>query len=121
MTRSRKIPTSPQLLIWNGPTPPSEQEAEAKLHQEGYDSFRWYDVPGAAYPVHIHSHDECIWVLQGEITFEVEGEHYVLKSGDRLYLPAKIAHTAQVPVAKGVTYLVGQKRTEMPPGRAGYW
>ena len=88
---------------------PSEEEAEARLHREGYESFRWYDVPGACYPKHRHEEDECIWVLKGEITFKVAEQEFLLKPGDRLYLPAKTPHTAQVPKQTGVTYLVGQR------------
>jgi quercetin dioxygenase-like cupin family protein len=88
---------------------PSEQEAEARLHQEGYESFRWYDVPGACYPNHRHGYDECIWVLKGEITFKITDQDYQLKAGDRIYVPAKVPHTAEVPPNAGVTYLVGQK------------
>ncbi len=89
---------------------PSEEEAEARLHREGYDSFRWYDVPGASYPKHRHEHDECIWVLKGEITFRIGEQDFTLKPGDRLYLPARLPHTAKVSPSAGVTYLVGQKR-----------
>lgn len=89
-------------------SPPSEDEAEARLHREGYESFRWYDVPGASYPKHRHSHDECIWVLKGEINFKIGETQFHLKPGDRLYLPARTPHTASVPNAAGVTYLVGQ-------------
>jgi quercetin dioxygenase-like cupin family protein len=95
---------------WEGDTPPSEQEAEARLHQEGYESFRWHDVPGASYPKHRHTHDECLWILQGEITFTVDDREYRLKAGDRLYLPSLTPHTARVPSTTGVTYLVGQRR-----------
>lgn len=86
---------------------PSEQEIEAKLHQEGYESFRWYDVPGASYPSHRHSHDECIWVLKGQMIFKIDGDEFNLKPGDRLYLPSRMAHTVSVPTDVGVTYLVG--------------
>ena len=88
----------------------SEEEAEARLHQEGYESFRWYDVPGTKYPKHRHKADECIWVLKGEITFVVGDESFLLKEGDRLYLPAGTSHTANANPVTGVTYLVGQKR-----------
>lgn len=89
---------------------PSETEAEARLRTEGYESFRWYDVPGAQYPKHRHAADECIWVLSGKITFEFEtGSTVVLEPGDRLYVPARSEHTAHVPPSAGVTYLVGQK------------
>jgi len=94
---------------WKAATPPTEQEAEARLHQEGYDSFRWYDVAGATYPRHRHQYDECIWVLQGEIIFSVEGTDHRLGPGDRLYLPQRTPHTARVPDEHSVTYLVGRK------------
>jgi quercetin dioxygenase-like cupin family protein len=90
---------------------PSEQEAEARLHQEGYDTFRWHDVPGTTYPRHQHTYDECIWVLKGEITFKIGESEFKLQSGDRLYLPAKTPHTASVPTDAGVTYLVGEFRS----------
>lgn len=89
---------------------PSQEEAEARLHQEGYDSFCWYDVPGASYPDHGHSHDECLWILKGEIEFHIGGVNYTLRPGDRLYLPKGARHTAKVPRTQGVTYLVGQRR-----------
>lgn len=99
-----------RMVPWTGTAAPTQAELEAKLHQEGYEAFRWHDVPGSAYPRHRHSHDECIWILQGEMIFTVDGQEYKVKTGDRLYLPARTAHTASVPAEAGVTYLVGQKR-----------
>ena len=90
--------------------PPTEQEAEARLNQEGYSSFTWYDVPGAFYPSHSHNADECIWIVKGDITFNVQWQNYPMTAGDRIYLPAKIQHTATVPESASVTYLVGQKK-----------
>lgn len=101
---------NPRFVKWQKPAPPSETEAEAQLQQDGYDVFRWTDVPGSQYPQHQHHVDECIWVLSGEITFVIEEAAYRLQAGDRLYLPSKIRHTAQVPKNITATYLVGQKR-----------
>lgn len=98
-----------QVVHWSGPALPTEQEAEARLHQEGYSSFKWYDVPGVKYPSHRHAQDECLWVLRGELVLEISGTEYHLKAGDRLYLPAKTPHTAHVPNSASVTYIVGQK------------
>jgi len=102
--------TGVRTLAWTLPEPPTEEEAEARLRQEGYESFRWHDVPGSNYPRHRHDYDECLWILKGEMTFRIEDRDYVLKAGDRLYLPAGTPHTATVPAAGGVTYLVGQRR-----------
>ncbi len=98
-----------RIVRWERKDLPSQEEAEARLHQEGYESFKWYDVPGACYREHTHEQDECIWVLKGELIFEIEKKIYSLKGGDRLYLPAHLPHTAQVSKNGSVTYLVGQK------------
>ncbi|MFL5812495.1 MAG: cupin domain-containing protein [Bdellovibrionia bacterium] len=98
-----------RIVRWERADPPSQEEAEARLHQEGYESFKWYDVPGACYRKHVHKQDECIWILRGELIFEIEDQKYSLKTGDRLYLPAKLPHTAEVSKNGSVTYLVGQK------------
>jgi quercetin dioxygenase-like cupin family protein len=43
------------------------------------------------------------------MTFKVIDQTFVLKAGDRIYLPAKTPHEVLVPADAGVTYLVGQK------------
>jgi cupin 2 domain-containing protein len=99
-----------KIIPWEGQgPPPSQEEVEARLHQEGYESFKWYDVPGAQYPKHRHSQDECLWILRGELVLEVSGQEYFVKSGDRIYLPARTPHTARVPAKGSVTYIIGQK------------
>lgn len=90
--------------------PVSQEEAEAKLHREGYESFCWYDVPGATYPPHRHEYDECLWILRGVLELEIDGQTHSLRTGDRIYLPARTPHTARVPSEAGVTYLVGQAK-----------
>lgn len=98
-----------RVLKWEGVAPLTQEEAEARLHQEGYQSFCWYDVPETHYPPHKHKYDECIWVLRGEMQFTIENETYLLRSGDKLYLSIKVVHEIHVPKNKGVTYLVGRK------------
>jgi len=87
----------------------SEQEIEAHLFKEGYQPFKWNDVAGVTYPRHVHTVEECIWVVKGEIIFEVDGQEYHLKAGDKIYLPANARHSAKVPTAASVTYFIGQK------------
>lgn len=101
-----------KVVPWTHAHPLSEQEAEALLRKEGYESFRWYDVPGASYPRHRHNKDECLWVIKGQLTLSANGTEYQLNPGDRLYLPSGTPHTASVPLAAGVTYLVGQKNVK---------
>ncbi len=98
--------------------PLSEVEAEARLHQEGYESFRWHDVPGVVYPRHRHEQDECLWVLEGVLDIaltDAPSQTIRLQPGDRIYLPARFPHRASTPAdssPNGVTYLVGQKNAQ---------
>ena len=87
----------------------SEPELEAWLHGEGFQTFRWHDVAGVKYPSHCHDHDECIWIADGEIVFNVKETSLHLKKGDRVYFPKGTEHTAEVPKHTAVTYYVGRK------------
>lgn len=98
-----------RILKWEKTTPITQEEAEAILHREGYESFCWYDVPGAQYRQHKHSRDECLWILRGEMHFQIEEQTHKLKDGDRIYFPARTLHSVEVPLENSVTYLVGQK------------
>ncbi len=100
---------TPRFVAWEKPQPPNEVEAEARLSTEGFSCFRWNDAPGELYPNHRHEYDECLWILKGEMEIAIAGTKYVLKPGDRLYLPAQLGHTLMVTHPTGVIYLVGQK------------
>jgi quercetin dioxygenase-like cupin family protein len=109
------LPDGFRIIRKEGDVPVSEVEAEARLHQEGYASFRWHDVPGATYPRHRHAEDECLWILSGVLEIELTdppAQKIKLHPGDRIYLPARTPHRAAAAggeESNGVTYLVGQK------------
>ena len=98
-----------QIIKWDKSSLLTQEEAEARLHQEGYDCYRWHDVSEASYPRHKHPYDECLWILKGDIQFTFDDQVHQLQSGDRIYLPAFMPHSVYVPNINGVTYLVGQK------------
>ena len=53
--------------------------------------------PNTQIPLHIHENeDEVYKVIEGEIEFTVDGKTTLLKSGDTIFLPRKIAHTWKV-------------------------
>lgn len=99
-----------RVVQWNKETAITEQEAEAILRKEGFLPFKWHDVPGSSYPLHRHDHDEWLWIIRGEMSFVIHDQEYTLKAGDRLFLPANTPHTAFVPAARSVTYLIGQRK-----------
>lgn len=95
-------------LVWDGAGAPTEAALHARLAADGFGVHRWTDAPGAHYEPHAHDEDETLWVLAGEITFEIAGRAYRLVSGDRLQLPAGTVHAATAGAA-GATYLIGER------------
>jgi len=96
-------------VVWNGTAPAVEPELRTRLAADGFDVYRWCDEPGAFYAPHSHERDERLWLLEGEMTFEVAGRSYRLGPGDRFELPAGTRHAATAG-PQGATYLIGERR-----------
>ena len=94
---------------WGGEGPPNPAELRQLLQDEGYSVFEWTDAPGTKYGPHSHPEDQSHWILSGELELRVGHETYTLRAGDRDYLPANTMHSAFVPGAEPVTYLIGAK------------
>jgi quercetin dioxygenase-like cupin family protein len=67
--------------------------------------------PGTAFGMHSHPGEEVIYVLEGLLEYEIEGEQpVVLKDGDVLFIPAGKNHSAKnvgkVRGAELATYIV---------------
>ena len=90
-------------------TLPDESELRRVLATEGYSVYAWTDGPGASYPPHSHSDDQSHWILRGSLALTVDGEEYVLRAGDRDWLPADTTHAARVVGNESVTYLIASK------------
>jgi quercetin dioxygenase-like cupin family protein len=96
------------VIPWGQAKKPREGELKRRLEADGFEVFRWRDDAGADYQPHAHDHDESLWVIQGEITFGIDGRSYALGPGDRLMLPRGTVHTAYTG-ADPCLYLIGQK------------
>lgn len=94
---------------WSEESPPNPAELRQLLQDEGYSVFEWTDAPGTKYGPHAHAEDQSHWILSGELELRVGHETYTLRAGDRDYLPANTMHSAFVPGAEPVTYLIGAK------------
>jgi quercetin dioxygenase-like cupin family protein len=67
--------------------------------------------PGTAFGMHTHPGEEIIYVLEGILEYEIEGDRPVtLKAGDVLFIPAGKNHSAKnagnVNAAELATYIV---------------
>jgi quercetin dioxygenase-like cupin family protein len=83
---------------WPAGTAPDEASIRRVLADEALHPYAWSNGPGDVYPAHSHTYDKVIYVVHGSIAFGLpeRGEQVRLRAGDRLDLPAGIAHDAVV-------------------------
>ena len=91
---------------------PDAAALRRRLEAEGYGVYSWSDPPGAEYPPHTHATDQSHWVLAGSLALTVGEKEYVLRPGDRDWLPANTSRSAGVVVRERVVYLIGERRTQ---------
>lgn len=53
--------------------------------------------PGMETRPHTHEFDQMVWVVDGEVSFTVEGTRHLTRTGDIFNIPAGAAHFAEVP------------------------
>jgi quercetin dioxygenase-like cupin family protein len=70
------------------------RKAEATLRALGLLPSRWSAGPETWFSAHTHPQDKVLFCEDGELTFTVGPESWVMRPGDRLDLPAGTVHTA---------------------------
>jgi quercetin dioxygenase-like cupin family protein len=98
------------VQAWPGGEPPTEARLRHIMNEEGLEPYRWSNAAGDVYNAHTHAYHKVIYVVQGSITFGLpdRGQQMTLHPGDRLNLPAGIAHDAAVG-PQGVVCLEGHR------------
>jgi quercetin dioxygenase-like cupin family protein len=96
---------------WRETGSPEAASLRQQLESEGYGVFEWSDAPGTVYGPHSHMEDQSHWIISGELQLTVGNETYILRPGDRDFLPANTIHAAFVPGSQPVRYLIGAKRS----------
>ncbi len=83
---------------WPEEGPPKASTLRQILGREGLQAHRWSNAAGDVYSAHTHSYHKVIYVVEGSITFGFPGksQQATLRAGDRLELPAGVAHNAWV-------------------------
>lgn len=91
-------PSTARVTPWDASSPPDETALRARCAAEGLTPHAWSNGPHYRYPPHTHAYHKVLYVLSGEITFELPatGEALTLRPGDRLDLPPGTIHAARV-------------------------
>lgn len=87
-----------RILSWSRLEPPTEAAIRRIYVAAGLTPYRWSNAPGDVYTHHAHDYAKVLYVVEGAITFGLPtlNQRLVMRAGDRLDLPAGIAHDAVV-------------------------
>jgi quercetin dioxygenase-like cupin family protein len=108
-----------QIETWNTELdgPFSEAALRRKLESRGFSVARYVYPPGTYFPRHTHSADKMDAVVSGRFRIGVQGGEAVLKSGDALFVPAGVAHSAEVVGNESVVSLDGVRDAGWQPAK----
>jgi quercetin dioxygenase-like cupin family protein len=85
-------------------------ELMERLRSEASGCYSWSNSAGDVYAPHSHTYEKVLYCVDGSITFvlESEGRSLVLRTGDRMMLPAGTIHSATVG-SDGCTCIEGRR------------
>jgi quercetin dioxygenase-like cupin family protein len=88
----------------------SHAELMRQLEAEAGSCYSWSNAPHDRYSAHSHGYEKVLYCVAGSITFVLEqtGERWLLRTGDRMVLPAGTLHSAEVG-PEGVTCIEGRR------------
>ena len=112
---------SVKITRWSEGKAPLQSNLVDAMKAEGLTPYIENDEPGHYYEAHVHPNDEVLVMVEGEITFGVGDEKWVLGPGDRLDLPANTSHWAETTHSEGpIRLLVASKGDKHDPLRENH-
>lgn len=81
------------ITRWQAPMTPNAQQIKLMLEGEGLESFEESYLPNTKINIHRHPFTEVRIVVEGEIHFNISGNQFVLRPGDRVEIPANTKHS----------------------------
>ncbi len=80
-----------------------------KFEEEDFTSvYEWQDAAGTVYEEHAHKGKVSLFVTDGSIIFDFEGEKREVRSGERFDVPVNKRHSATVG-PQGWIVIVGEE------------
>lgn len=80
---------------WQAPILPTRQQMALMLESEGLEPAEDVIAPGATVSDQRHPFDEVRIVVSGQLKLDVAGNRLLLRSGDRILIPANTRHSKQ--------------------------
>lgn len=63
--------------------------------QRGFSCDLWIDPPGQYWEGYMHTTDELVMIVEGEVEFEVEGVLHHPAPGQEIFIPAGAVHSVR--------------------------
>jgi quercetin dioxygenase-like cupin family protein len=86
-----------KIIRWRADRRPTQAELEMLYKAEGLEEFMIEEIePGTEHKEHKHPFDEVRMIIQGVMRYNVAGNEFILREGDRLELPSNTRHWTRV-------------------------
>ncbi len=78
---------------WQATVVPSIEQIKYILETEGYDYVEESFSPQTKIGEHRHPFTEVRYIVNGELLFNIAGNQFLLRSGDRVEIPSNTKHS----------------------------
>jgi mannose-6-phosphate isomerase-like protein (cupin superfamily) len=75
----------------------------------GFSCDLWTDPPGQEWIDYVHSVDELLMLMEGELEMEMQGRRFRPKLGEEVFIPANVSHTVRNVGGTTARWLYGYK------------
>ncbi len=76
----------------------------------GFSCDVWVDPPGQVWENYVHTVDELVMILEGELELELQGRVIRPSQGEEVYIPARMVHSVRNVGGRTARWLYGYKR-----------
>lgn len=84
------------VIRWQAPLRPTKEQALMIFRAEDLQPREEILTGAETYPEHRHPFDEVRMILSGELSFNVNGNQLLLRSGDKIIIPSNTKHSQKV-------------------------
>jgi len=82
---------------------------ENQWKSRGFSCDVWTDPPGQEWIDYVHSVDELLMLMEGELEMEMQGRRFRPKLGEEVFIPAGASHTVRNVGGTTARWLYGYK------------
>lgn len=81
---------------WQAPLPLTQVQAKLIMENEGLEPYDETYEPQDKVREHRHPFSEVRVIIDGEMLFNISGNQFLLRSGDRVEIPANTKHSHSI-------------------------